>query len=86
MWRMGPIVERLWKDESGISSVEYALLLAMIASGIVMAADMLSNATANQLSETAILLDSDSGSCGNDGSGDGIGGDGGSGQGGENTC
>ncbi len=86
MCRTKPVFERLWKDESGISSVEYAMLLAMIAGGIVMAADMLSNATANQLSKTANLLDSDGSSCGNDGSGDGSGGDGGSGQGGDNTC
>ncbi len=30
---------RLWSDESGISSVEYALLLAFIASGIIVAAE-----------------------------------------------
>jgi Flp pilus assembly pilin Flp len=87
---MGPILERLRKDGSGISSVEYALLLAMIAGGIVMAADMLSNAIMNEMSETAILLDGDGDDggdgCGNDGGGDGTGGAGGPGQGGDNTC
>ena len=74
----------LWRDEAGISSVEYAMLLAMIAGGIVMAADMLSNAVSNQMTDTAALFDDDG--CSNDGSGDGTGGDDGSGQGGANTC
>ncbi len=80
-------LKALWRDKAGISSVEYAMLLAMIAGGIVMAADMLSNAVSNQLSDTAVLFDGDGGDgCGNDGGGDGTGGDDGSGQGGGNTC
>ncbi len=75
---------RLWSDESGISSVEYALLLAFIASGIIVAAEQLSNAVESEMTETAVLFDEDT--CGNDGSGDGTGGAGGSGQGGGNTC
>ncbi|MFH1035590.1 MAG: Flp family type IVb pilin [Pseudomonadota bacterium] len=31
-------VKKLWKDESGISAVEYALLLALIGGGIAAAA------------------------------------------------
>ncbi len=74
-----PILERLWKDENGISSVEYAMLLAMIGGGIIMAAEMLSNAIVNQFSDTAILLDGGGGggNCGTSG---------GSGQGSGNTC
>ncbi|MHA1152488.1 MAG: Flp family type IVb pilin [Alphaproteobacteria bacterium] len=88
MSHMGPIIERLWKDESGISSVEYAMLLAMVAGGILLAADMLSKAIMNEMSETVALLDRGEGGdgCGNDGGGDGTGGDGGTGQGGDNTC
>ena len=74
---------RLWSDESGISSVEYALLLAFVAAGIIFAAEFLSNAVENEMTETAALLDGDT--CSNSGGGDGIGGDGGSGQGGDNT-
>ncbi len=63
------------------------MLLAFIGGGIIAAADGLSNAVSNQLSDTAVLLDGDGGGdCGNDGGGDGTGGDGGSGQGGTNTC
>ena len=74
----------LWRDQSAISSVEYAMLLAMIAAGIMTAAEMLSNAVTNEFSDTAALLND--GGCGNDGGGDGTGGDDGSGQGGGNTC
>ncbi len=75
---------RLWSDERGISSVEYALLLAFIAAGIIVAAEALSNAVENEMNDTAALFDEDT--CGNDGGGDGTGGDGGTGQGGDNTC
>ena len=75
---------RLWSDENGISSVEYALLLAFIASGIIVAAEQLSNAVENEMTETAALFDEDT--CGNGGGGDGTGGAGGTGQGGDNTC
>ncbi len=77
-------VARLWSDENGISSVEYALLLAFIASGIILGAETLSNAVENELTETAALFDEDA--CDNSGGGDGTGGDGGTGQGGDNTC
>ena len=43
----------LWNDESGISSVEYALLLAFVAAGIITAAELLSNAVENEMTETA---------------------------------
>ncbi len=75
---------RLWSDEHGISSVEYAMLLAMIAGGIILGAEVLSGAVSNEMNDTAVLFDEDT--CGNDGSGDGTGGDGGTGEGGGNTC
>ena len=80
---------RLWTAERGLTSVEYGMLLAMIAGAIVMGAESLGDAVSNQLSEAAAWI-GDGGlvgdGCGNDGSGDGTGSDGGSGQGGENTC
>ena len=75
---------RFWSDHGGISSVEYALLLAFVAAGIIGAAGELSNAVENEMTDTAALFDDDA--CGNDGTGDGTGGSGGSGQGGSNTC
>ena len=40
-------------DRSGISSVEYALLLAFVAAGIIVAADSLSNAVSNEMTQAA---------------------------------
>ena len=78
------LLARLWADDCGISSVEYALLLAFVAAGIIMGAEVLSDAVYNELIDAAALFGDDG--CGNDGSGDGTGGDGDTGQGGENTC
>ncbi len=40
---------RLWFDERGISSVEYALLLSFVAAGIIIGAETLSNAVENEM-------------------------------------
>ena len=60
------------------------MLLAMIAGGIIMGAELLSGAVSNEMTQAAGLFEDDA--CGNSGGGDGTGGDDGSGQGGENTC
>ena len=52
------VLAGLWRDESGISSVEYALLLAFVAAGIITAAGLLSNAVENEMTETAACLES----------------------------
>ncbi len=53
MRKTGKFITKLWNDESGISSVEYALLLAFVAAGIIIAADQLSNAVSNEMEEAA---------------------------------
>ncbi len=65
MDKMRQFLVRLWTDESGISSVEYALLLAFIAAGIIFAAEALSNAVENEMIDTANCIESSgsSGSC-----------------------
>ncbi len=50
-------LSRLWKDESGISSVEYALLLAFVAAGIIVAAGILGNAVQNEMIEAADCIE-----------------------------
>ena len=50
-------LSRLWNDESGISSVEYALLLSFVAAGIIVAADILSNAVQNEMIEAADCIE-----------------------------
>jgi Flp pilus assembly pilin Flp len=69
--------------EDAISAVEYAMIIALVGAGIIMAAGHLGGAVSNEMTEAAEWFDE---SCGNDGGGDGTGGEGGPGQGGENTC
>ncbi len=47
---------RLWNDESGISSVEYVLLLALVGSAIIVGASFLGREVGNQLDETATCI------------------------------
>ena len=49
-------LKNLWTDESGISSVEYALLLAFVAAGIIVAADALSTAVSAEMDEAATCI------------------------------
>ncbi len=52
---------KLWSDESGISSVEYALLLAFVAAGIITAAELLSNAVENEMTTVADCIETGTG-------------------------
>ncbi len=58
---MRKFLSNLWNDESGISSVEYALLLAIVAAGIITAAELLSNAVENEMTETAVCIETGAG-------------------------
>ncbi len=60
---MRKFMTKLWQDESGISSVEYVLLLALIGSAIIIGASLLGNEVGNQLSETADCIASDGNTC-----------------------
>ena len=71
----------LWADEAGISSVEYALLLAFVASGIIMGAESLSAAIAGQFADTASCFDGSANANGGEGGGVGDGGGDGGGSG-----
>ncbi len=57
MTRMREFLNNIWADKKGISSVEYALLLAFIASGIIVAAELLSNAVSNELGNAAKCIE-----------------------------
>ena len=50
---MRKFMTKLWQDESGISSVEYALLLAFVAAGIIIGAEALSTAVEGEMVSTA---------------------------------
>ena len=49
---------RFWRDVRGISSVEYALLLAFVATGIITAAGALSLAVQGEMTNAADCLTS----------------------------
>ena len=50
---MRKFMTKLWQDESGISSVEYVLLLALVGSAIILGASFLGEEVGLQLNETA---------------------------------
>ena len=58
MTRMREFLNNIWADKNAISSVEYALLIAFIASGIIVAAELLSNAVSNELRNAAKCIES----------------------------
>ena len=59
MRRIRKFLNDLWTDENAISSVEYALLLAFVAAGIIVAADALSNAVSNEMDEAANCINAE---------------------------
>ncbi len=61
MKKIASMISNIWNDESGISSVEYALLLAFIAASIITAAELLSNAVENEMTETAACIEAGTG-------------------------
>jgi Flp pilus assembly pilin Flp len=54
---------RLWCDERGISSVEYALLLSFVAASIIVAAGALSLAVSNEMTDAADCIKTSGGTC-----------------------
>jgi Flp pilus assembly pilin Flp len=63
MRKIQKVLVKLWDDESGISSVEYALLLAFVGGGIILAADALATAVADQMNETAACISGGAAAC-----------------------
>ncbi len=63
MRKTGQFLAKLWTDESGISSVEYALLLALIAAGIILGAETLSNAVETEMFDAAQCIELGSSGC-----------------------
>ncbi len=53
---MRKFMTKLWQDESGISSVEYALLLAFVAAGIIIGAEALSTAVETEMKDVASCI------------------------------
>ena len=53
---------RLWKDESGASAAEYALILAIIGAAIALAAIALGSAVANAMNDATNCIEAPGGS------------------------
>ncbi len=60
---MRKFMTKLWQDESGISSVEYVLLLALVGSAIIAGATLLGAAVGEELTETASCIQSEGTNC-----------------------
>ncbi len=56
MRKTGQFLAKIWNDESGISSVEYALLLAFVAAGIILGAEVLSDAVEAEMYDAASCI------------------------------
>ena len=61
---MTKFLSNLWNDESGISSVEYALLLSFVAAGIIIAAAELAEAVSNEMFNAASCISTSTPSAG----------------------
>ncbi len=54
---------KLRNDESGVSAVEYVLLLALVGTALILGASLLGDEIANQLTQTADCIQSDGSIC-----------------------
>ncbi len=82
MCSFGERVVEFWADESGISSVEYALLLSIAGTGIMMGAELLGDAVSDRMTWAAGCFDGAQSA--NGGNGGGTGGAKGTGSGADN--
>ena len=53
----------LWADESGVSAVEYVLLLAIVGGALILGASELGFAVAERLTDTGSCLQTNGGTC-----------------------
>ncbi len=63
MSKTGKFLAKLWNDESGVSAVEYVLLLALVGSAVIAGSTLLGGAVGGELSETATCIQSDGTTC-----------------------
>ncbi len=63
MSESGMLLAKLWNDESGVSAVEYVLLLALVGSAVIAGSILLGDAIMGELSETATCIQSEGTAC-----------------------
>ena len=61
--KTGEFLAKLWNDESGVSAVEYVLLLALVGTALIVGASFLGDEVANELTETGGCIASDGKTC-----------------------
>lgn len=57
------ILTKLWKDESGASAAEYALILAIVGTGIAVASVALGGAISNAMNDASDCIDGTNTAC-----------------------
>ncbi len=60
---MKTFLRSFWTDESGASAAEYALILALVGTGIALAAYGLGGAISGELNQAKACIQSANGSC-----------------------
>ena len=53
----------LWADESGVTAVEYVLLLALVGATLIVGAGELGVVVEDKLTTTAVCIGTDGGTC-----------------------
>lgn len=60
---MTKLIESLWRDESGASAAEYALILAIVGTGIALASVTLGNNISNAMKKAGNCITNANGTC-----------------------
>jgi pilus assembly protein Flp/PilA len=60
---MKTFIKTLWNDESGASAAEYALILAIVGTGIALAAVVLGNSISNAMNDASDCIGNTTAGC-----------------------
>ncbi len=53
----------LWADESGVTAVEYVLLLALVGTTLILGAGEMGNVVTDKLTTASVCIGTDGGTC-----------------------
>lgn len=57
------LIKKLWNDDTGASAAEYALILAIVGTGIAAAAIFLGNSISNAMNTASECMQTQGGTC-----------------------